>query len=111
MKNLLTQKSKLKIIVFVSLFLLTAPSCTDEELVCYKSEGTLIGLDARACFCCGGWLITIDRQTYNFQMPSNSGISADNDKFPLIVKLNWKFQDDRGCENWITVSRIKKINS
>ena len=108
MKNLLIQKCKLKITVFVFLFWLTATSCTDEELVCYKSEGILLGLDAKACACCGGWLITIDRQTYNFQMPSNSGISAENDTFPLNVKVNWDFLDDGACGNWITASKIKK---
>jgi hypothetical protein len=109
MKNLQTKKFKLRITGYVFLFLLIGGSCADEVPACYKSEGTLIGLDARACACCGGWLITIDRQTYNFQMPSSSQINAEADKFPLKVKLNWKFADDAMCGNWIIVTRIMKI--
>jgi len=107
MKKLLTINGNLKLCGYAFLFSLMLEGCTNGDLVSYKSEGTVIGPDLKMCVCCGGWEITIDNKTYHFEMPSNSGISADKDKFPLRVKLNWEIENT-ACK-WIIVSDIKKI--
>lgn len=74
----------------------------------YNSKGTIIGLDSRACICCGGWMINIDNQQYQFNsLPENSTINLNNEKFPLPVRLDWKL-NTIGCPNTITIERIKK---
>jgi len=105
MKN--TTNSNQKFLRLAFLFSLMLGGCTNDDLVSYKSEGTVIGPDVKMCVCCGGWEITIDNKTYHFEMPSNSGINADKDKFPLKVKLNWNI-DNTACK-WIIVRDIKKI--
>jgi hypothetical protein len=82
-------------------------TCSSADSLNYKSVGFIIGPDYSSSPCSGGWKITIDNKTYNFEMPSNSDITETNTKFPLRVKLNWEL--DKGSCNWIRVSKIKKI--
>ena len=74
----------------------------------YMSHGTMSGQDYRMCACCGGWLITIDDKQYQFNnLPANSDINLSNEKFPLVVKLDWEL-NTTGCPNTITVQKIAR---
>ena len=73
----------------------------------YNSKGIIIGLDMKACMCCGGWIIDINHQQYQFNSLPDSTINLMNEKFPLTVTLDWKL-NTKGCPNTITIERIKK---
>ncbi|MEI6274506.1 MAG: hypothetical protein WCP08_00890 [Prolixibacteraceae bacterium] len=92
------------IIVLAFIFFAT---CTKERNA-YMSHGIISGQDFRMCACCGGWLIVIDNQQYQFNnLPANVNINLSNEKFPLAVKLDWELNTS-GCQNTITVLRIVK---
>ena len=94
-------------IVFL-VFILIACTRKDND---YKSIGTITGLDARMCMCCGGWIINIDDVVYLIDtMPKNSDIDLATETFPVTVKLDWQLIDG-ACStfNRIKVQRIKKI--
>ncbi len=75
----------------------------------YQSSGKITGPDLRMCMCCGGWLIEIDHEIYNFEsLPSDSPITLEKETFPLLVKLDWKMSGENHCSRWITIGRIKK---
>ena len=97
-------KTILKMIVVLSI--IGFVSCHKENGD-YNSKGTIIGLDYRACMCCGGWIINIDNHHYLFYSLPDSTINLKNEKFPLPVRLDWKLNTN-GCPNIITIVRIKK---
>jgi hypothetical protein len=80
----------------------------DKEENNYESHGTITGQDYRMCACCGGWLIIIDEKQYQFNnLPEDSGIDLNKEKFPMAVKLDWEL-NTTGCPNTITIQRIEK---
>ncbi len=85
-------------------------ACTREDND-YKSVGTITGIDARMCICCGGWIINIDDVIYLIDtIPENSGLNLSVETFPVKVKLDWQLVNS-GCNsfNRIKVQRIKKL--
>lgn len=84
-------------------------ACTKEDKG-YKSVGTITGIDARLCMCCGGWIINIEDVVYLIDsMPKDSDIDITNATFPITVELDWQLIDG-ACSslNRISVQRIKK---
>lgn len=84
-------------------------ACSKEDNS-YDSVGTITGIDARLCMCCGGWIINIDDVVYLIDsMPKDSDIDINNATFPITVELDWKLIDG-ACSsfNRISVQRIKK---
>jgi hypothetical protein len=79
---------------------------TDDD---YMSNGVITGADFRECMCCGGWFIDIDTNRWRlFDIPENSGIKLDTEKFPLNVRLDWKKKDSACMSDEIIVLRIRK---
>jgi hypothetical protein len=76
----------------------------------YRSEGTILGYDARMCACCGGWFIKIDTTTYEFEsLPAGSKIDLQNETFPFNVKLDWLLSDRAPCpDKFISITKIIK---
>jgi hypothetical protein len=97
-----------KIFLLAFLILIGISSCTEDESE-YKSNGTILGVDFRECFCCGGYFIDIDDSTYRFDtLPLGSKISLDNPVFPIPVKLDWEMADTICLGDEINVLRITK---
>ena len=76
----------------------------------FQSEGTITGPDMRLCPspCCGGWDILIDSVNYTFsELPENSGIDLNNEKFPLKVRVVWSLDTTFNCNHifirWIRI--------
>lgn len=106
MKYLSSHWSSIKRLV-VALIFLAINACTYDNIQIqnFKSKGIITGPDFRMCICCGGWEIVIENKTYHFsQLPANSGINLDKEKFPLRVKLDWDI-DNSAC-HWIVVGKI-----
>lgn len=97
-------------ILIVALTLLSACTYENMEDKKFQSIGIIIGRDPRLCPspCCGGWDISIDNQFYTFSdLPANSGIDLEKEKFPLKVKLNWYV--DSVCANHIEIRKISRV--
>ena len=98
---------KTRCLLFMVLCMLTLSSFAKDKKD-FKSKGIITGLDMKACMCCGGWIIRIDSQQYQFNaLPKNSILDLKQEKFPLPVKLTWKL-NAKGCPNTITIESIKK---
>jgi len=83
--------------------------CQSDDSIEYQSVGEILGPDLGMCICCGGWHITIEGTTYNFDsIPANSDIVLQKETFPLFVKLDWKLPDTPGCPKRITIQRMRK---
>ncbi len=77
----------------------------------YMSKGVITGQDYRMCACCGGWIINIEGENYQFDsIPANSGFVLEKESLPITVQLDWKQTTGSCPSNRITVQRIKKIN-
>jgi hypothetical protein len=75
----------------------------------FAYDGVITGQDYRKCACCGGYLITIDKQEYMFwDVPAASSLDLRNATFPIEVKLDWKNAANACTHNLIEVIRIKK---
>jgi|SRR5579871_828884 len=75
----------------VAFFSIVLTACTYNKTEPF-SNGVITGPDMRMCPspCCGGWIIKIDGGTYIFsELPANSGIDLDKEKFPLKVDVVW----------------------
>ena len=72
------------------LALCTCISCTKSNTTysSFKSTATVTGEDYTMCACCGGYLITIGQDHYEFNnFPAHCNI--DSTHFPIKVALNW----------------------
>lgn len=83
-----TPKMKLKILLFATLFSLSACDKEDNGLV----TATIEGFDFRKCACCGGLIVKPADQGGDvfqwYQKNGNLGVTAD-DNFPLSVKIKY----------------------
>ncbi len=80
---------------FTFLLIFFSTGCKEEKV--WMDQGTITGADYRKCMCCGGWFIKIKEDQYRFyQLPDNSGIDLQEEKFPLEVHVNWK-KDTAAC--------------
>jgi hypothetical protein len=97
-------------VLVVCLVVFGSVSCQKEGSHSYESTGIITGLDPRMCPspCCGGWFISIDSVTYEFDfLPDNSNINLSKETFPLLVKLDWQLSNTIECPNKrITIQRI-----
>ena len=101
--------SSIAILLVVSLFL---TNCRHNPDDIYQSTGVITGPDYRMCACCGGYFITIDTNTYDFDtVPSNSGINLQQDTFPIDVELDWQMNTVTACTGRIVINRIKRLNN
>jgi hypothetical protein len=101
-------KTFLRIILVFSLIF--AISCKKETDI--TSIGKITGPDMRMCACCGGWFINIDNAVYVFdQLPPNSGIDLNTEKFPIAVKVAWRKNTTRctAGNEAIDIIQIAKI--
>jgi len=65
------------------------------------ANAILTGYDIRDCACCGGLMVTFSNDTTRYsgayylvdKLPDNSGID-NNTKFPLYVKITWKYSSN-----------------
>jgi hypothetical protein len=111
MKKELYVKISKSILFFLLMLLIIIASCkrdysTEPE---YRSEGTIIGGDARMCMCCGGWYIIIKDDTLRFgNLPQESNIDLQIESFPLEVRLNWEKSSFQCLGDEITVLQIEK---
>lgn len=79
------------------------------------SNAEIIGLDTKMCPCCGGTEIIINNvqnpngNSYFLigKLPSNFIIS-DNPKFPIAVKVDWKFNTLHCFGNYVDITRIAR---
>ena len=75
----------------------------------YMSQGTITGQDYRMCACCGGWIINIEGENYQFDsIPANSGFVLEKEPLPISVQLDWQLTPGSCPSNRITIQRIKK---
>lgn len=75
----------------------------------YRSEGIIIGVDARKCMCCGGWYIKIKNDTLRFgNLPPQSNVNLQNESFPLNVRLVWKIDPNACLGDEIIILNIEK---
>jgi hypothetical protein len=101
-------KKSFILLAFLSLLLAGFSSCHKPQHE-FLSEGVITGQDYRKCACCGGYLITIDKQEYMFwDVPATSNLDLRNATFPIDVKLDWKKAANACTSNLIEVIRIKK---
>jgi len=100
---------KFKIILLIGIITGLA-CCKKDNSIIYNSTGKILGPDYKMCPCCGGYMITIDSFTYNFDsIPINSNINLQKETYPITVKLDWQLKGSSGCFNkWITIQKIKK---
>ena len=91
------------------LFLLTAAVDCKKETDLFKTEGIITGPDVRMCACCGGWFISIDTSSYEFDsVPQGTPIDLDHATFPLKVRFDWTTSTRIcGANNYITILRMK----
>ena len=100
-------------IVLVVIIILTGFVCCHKEVnnSGYQSEGLISGPDLRACACCGGYYVQIDKTTYEFDsLPPNSDINLQKDTFPILIKLNWQISQKTPCPlQRITILKMLKV--
>lgn len=94
------------LIVIVCFLLTILVGCSKEESMDY---GQITGPDMSLCFCCGGWFINIDGNTYRFfDIPENSNLDIENETFPINVRLDWNNDENQCMGDEIVISAIKK---
>ena len=97
------------------IFLLMIIGCrkTNENVV--LTDAILAGYDLRACVCCGGLMVTFSNDTTRYsgtfylidELPNSSGID-NNTKFPLHVKINWKYSTKVcGSNKFVDILKIE----
>ncbi|MEM8896711.1 MAG: hypothetical protein AAGC85_01340 [Bacteroidota bacterium] len=82
------------------------PNCEFKE----KVEGSILGIDARLCACCGGYFIEIGEETYRFyKEPTCSDLALDVSDygFPLEVWVDWKADPDACLGDEILLEKVK----
>lgn len=106
-----------KYIPFVLVFFLLALfSCKENDPnsdSSYMNEAIITGYDMRMCACCGGFMLSFEKNASPYQgvfylvsnMPTNSGIK-DSTKFPINVLIDWSI-DSLNCGKKINIKRIK----
>ena len=75
----------------------------------FKSNATVTGEDYTMCACCGGYLITIGQDHYEFNnFPANCKV--DSTHFPIKVALNWHSINSCGNLPRIILDSLVVIN-
>ncbi|MBL7739752.1 MAG: hypothetical protein JNK14_11065 [Chitinophagaceae bacterium] len=88
-------------------FLTACNKNTDGDIK--KSTGILTGFDASKCYCCWGWIISINNTVYKFdKKPASSSIDLENISYPATVNIEWRPSSTKNCSNWIDVIRISQ---
>lgn len=75
-----------------------------------QSEGIITERDYRKCYCCGGWFIEIEGETWLADLSAEQiqALDLDETKLPMRVELDWA-RDEKAClDNKIIVPRIKR---
>jgi len=98
------------ILVFTFLAL-TFSSCDDSASTVIT--GQIVGKDAAACPCCGGYLILIGNFTYRFfesDLPAGTTFLNGATNFPITVEIDYEQQSDlcNGIDR-ISVSQIIEL--
>lgn len=107
-----------KVLFFILFMIGVLIGCDDEESDCLipnctfkdKVEGSILGVDARLCACCGGYFIKIGEETYRFyEEPSCSDLALEvsDYEFPLEVWVDWKADPDACLGDEILLEKIK----
>ena len=100
--------NSIKVFVGFFLFLGIALSCENNDHE-FQSTALITGTDLRYCMCCGGYLITLEDSTFNFDsLPSASGIDLTTETFPVAVELDWSYDKKCGSIQYIKIERIEK---
>ena len=95
--------------VIFSLVLFSMVACQGDKLD-LQSEGTITKRDYRKCYCCGGWFIEIDGETYlaDLSGEQTTALNLQENALPVQVELNWKKDENACLDNKITVTDIKR---
>ena len=102
-------------LLFGIICLIMVSSCQKTNENAGLSDAIITGYDLRACACCGGLMVTFSTDTTRYsgtfylvnQLPNNSGID-NNTKFPLDVKISWKFSTrECGSTKFVDVLKIE----
>jgi hypothetical protein len=110
----------MKNLTFVCVLLLTVASCC-EETIPENSENKetvdaiLLKPDLSACLCCGGYILQVGANTYNFEaLPANASSDFQNltypEDFPISVKVNFTSNYQCGHVKYISLTEIQKVN-
>jgi hypothetical protein len=91
-----------QLLVFVALSVAFLFACkNDSNPSAFMAEGQITGLDARECFCCGGWFLQTADTTFLFdRLPDGSTIDLNIAAFPIPVKFDYE-TDTSGCGLWL----------
>ena len=86
--------------LFISLTLFACKSNNPVDNNPKLTQVKLLGYDHRRCMCCGGLKLSFDLNASmgqdSFFLVNeivNNNIITDSTKFPIIVKVDWKFND------------------
>lgn len=101
-------------LLFGIIFLLMITNCQKNNENNVMTDAIVTGYDLRACACCGGLMVTFSNDTTRYsgafylvdELPNNSGID-NNTKFPLYVKINWKFSRVCGSTKFVDILKIE----
>lgn len=96
-----------KILLFLALLNFIACQGDKPDL---QSEGIITQRDYRKCYCCGGWFIEIEGETYLADLSGEQTTALDlqENALPVEVELNWKKDENACLDNKITVTDIKR---
>lgn len=96
-----------KVLFLCSFLILTA--CQKDALT-FQSEGVITQRDVRKCYCCGGWFIEIEGNTWlaDLTAEQTEALGLDETALPVPVQLDWEKPEKPCLANKIIVTRIQR---
>lgn len=88
------------LILIIGVSLISCKSNNPVDNSSKLSQAKLLGYDQRRCMCCGGLKLSFDlnasTETDSFYLVNdivNNTVITDSTIFPMIVRIDWKFND------------------
>lgn len=99
--------------IMICFLLLSVASCSKSGTKGYKFNASIIGLDARACACCGGYFISIDGLEKNGYFLADKFpdgfVLEPGVHFPVRIYLEWVKNPNTCVPNGIIIQKISTI--
>ena len=91
----------MRLAILILLAIITNLSC---KKATYMDSGTLTGIDARLCVCCGGTWIKINSNQKTYLMGDFPAFNINSSStFPISVQLDWEVDSLHCYGNYIKV--------
>ena len=101
------------LVLMATLIALRSSSCKKESVT--GTNAVITGFDARACPCCGGFMINFDGETQpykgNFFLIDNTAAAlkiSETENFPINVKVDTAKSDKTCGNNFIHILKLER---